>query len=321
MDALIALTQLAEDMHGRHTLDALLQLLVDRAAVILDSERVSVRLLNPAQTHLLAVARAGTAVHERPQEFRRGEGLIGHVAASGVPLRTHDPEAHPSYVARPGMSERMGSFLGVPIRTGAHVMGVLSAVDSRKAFTDEHERLLVLVGALCAPYVELARLARLAQVDPLTGALAKRGLDAAFPEAMASAPGAMLSVVLADIDQLVRVNEAHGFAVGDLVIKHVTSLLGGVVRAGDAVVRYTGQQILLVLPSVDRVRAEQVAERARLAARMTPLRTPGGDVSVTLSLGVAQRREGETRDALITRADAALQRAKHTGRDRWIAAS
>lgn len=320
MEALVAVTQLAVDMHGRHTLDALLQLIADRTAAILGTSRTSIRLLNPGRTHLLAVARAGVPLHDRPQEFRLGEGLVGHVAETGAVLRTSQPEKHPSYVARPGMSAPLGAFLGVPIRTGTHVMGVLSAVDPERAFTEEHERLLVLVAALCAPYVEMARLTRLAHADPLTGALNRRGLDDAFPEAASASATAPLSVVLADIDHFKSINDTHGHAIGDLVLKHVTNLLGGVVRAGDAVVRYGGEEILLVLPGVTRAHAEVVAERARLAVRMTPLRAPLSVVHVTVSLGVAERREGESRDGVITRADKALYRAKDQGRDRVIAA-
>ena len=269
----------------------------------------------------MAVARAGQPLHDHPQEFRVGEGLLGHVAATGSVLRTDDAERHPSFVARPGISERVGSFLGVPIRAGSHVTGVLSALNGDIPFTREHEQLFVLVAALCAPYVEMARLARLSQADPLTGALNRRGLDETFPE-VATATSALLrvSVVLADIDHFKQVNDTHGHAVGDLVLKHVTTLLGGVVRVGDAVVRYGGEEILLLLPQVDRTRAEVIAERARLVVRMDPLRVAGTTVPVTLSLGVAERREGEGRDALIARADAALYRAKNGGRDRVIVA-
>ena len=62
-----------------------------------------------------------------------------------------------------------------------------------------------------------------------------------------------------------------------------------------------------------------VAERARVSVRMTPLRLPGNDILVTLSLGVASRRDGEGREALVARADEALYRAKRGGRDRVVA--
>lgn len=318
MKALTAVTELAEEMAGRHSLDALLQLIADRTKQIVGAKHVTVRLLNPAQTHLLAVARAGQPLHDRPQEFKVGEGLIGHVAATGRALRTGDPESHPQFVARPGMPDRMGSFLAVPLRAGSGVVGVLSVVDLDLSFTEEHEQLLVLVAALSAPYVEMARLARLSHVDPLTGALNRRGLDASFPEVVSEAPGVIvpLSVVMADVDHFKRVNDEHGHAVGDMVLQRVTQLLGEVVRAGDAVVRYGGEEMLLVLPQVDRGRAAAIAERARLTVRMTAVPTPSGPVTVTLSLGVAERRPRERRDALIARADAALYQAKQTGRDR-----
>ena len=322
MQALAAVTELAEEMAGRHSLDALLQLIADRSTRIVGARRVTVRLLNPMHTHLLAVARAGQPLHDRPQEFKVGEGLIGHVALSGQVLRTNEPERHPAYVARPGMTERMGSFLGVPLRAGSGVTGVLSVVDPDVQFTDEHEQLLVLVAALSAPYVEIARLARLSRVDPLTGALNRRGLEESFPEVVSEAPGVIvpLSVVMADVDHFKRVNDAHGHAVGDIVLQRVTQILSEVVRAGDAVVRYGGEEMLLILPQVDRERAAAIAERARVTVRMAAVPTPSGPVTVTLSLGVAERRPLERRDALIARADAALYQAKRLGRDRVVLA-
>lgn len=319
MDALSALTRLAEDMQERRSLEALLSLIAERAAEILGTRRVSVRLLNPTHTHLLGIARAGEPVHARHEEFRVGEGLLGHVAATGTVIRTNEPESHPKYVARASMSDKLGSFLGVPIRAGSQVLGVLSAVGGSQTFTLEHERLLVLVAALCAPYVEIARLARLSQADPLTGALNRRGLDEALAALDASAPTAPLSVVLADVDHFKTVNDRHGHAVGDLVLKHVTTILAGVVRSSDAVVRWGGEEILLLLPGTALAQAEHVAERARVSVRMTPLRMATGDVVVTLSLGVAARRASEPRETLLGRADEALYRAKRGGRDRVVA--
>lgn len=321
-EGLKAVIQLAEEMAGRHSLDILLQLIADRTSRILGAQRVTVRLLNPSQTHLLAVARAGQPLHERPQEFRLGEGLVGHVALTGAVLRTSEPEQHPAFAVRPGMSERMGSFLAAPLRAGSAITGVLSVVDPEVHFTDEHEQLLVLVAALCAPYVEMARLARLSHVDPLTGALNRRGLDESFPEVASDGPGPVipLSVVMADVDHFKLVNDTHGHAVGDLVLKRVTQILSEVVRQGDAVVRYGGEEMLLILPQVDRERAAAIAERARLSVRMTAVPTPTTPVTVTLSFGVAERRPGEPRDALIARADEAMYRAKRAGRDRVVLA-
>src|SRR5690606_22819830 len=101
---------------------------------------------------------------------------------------------------RVGMKSELGSFLGVPLMAGASVTGVLSAVtEARDYFDLRHERLALLLAAIASPWVEVARLSRLSTVDPLTGALNRRGLDESFPEVEVGA-GVPLSVVMADLD-------------------------------------------------------------------------------------------------------------------------
>jgi diguanylate cyclase (GGDEF)-like protein len=178
-----------------------------------------------------------------------------------------------------------------------------------------------VLAALCAPQVELARVARLAQVDPLTGVLNRRGLDLAFPEVAMPAGGEdgivrPLSVAMADVDHFKEINDAHGHATGDEVLRKVAALVSGVLRAGDAVVRYGGEEFLLILPGVELARALVVAERARASAEGSHFFAGGSQLRVTLSIGVAERGPGERRDALIERADRAMYVAKQAGRNR-----
>lgn len=318
MDPLAAIVGLAEALPARRSLDELLQLIAERTAAILGVARVSVRLLDPSRRHLIAVARAGQPLHEKPVDFVVGEGLLGWIVANNQSLLLDDPERDPRFAARPGMAT-MGSFVGVPIRAGTQCSGVLSAVGDRGQLEERHERSLALIAAICGPYIEISRLARLSAVDPLTGSLNRRGLDETFPEVRArddGGPVVPLCVVMVDIDHFKHINDTHGHAAGDLVLRHVTNLLGGVVRAGDAVVRYGGEEFLLVLPGVARAQAERIAERARVAVAGLAAQVAGAPVAVTISLGVAERLPGEARDAVIARADEALFRAKQGGRNR-----
>ncbi len=312
------LAQLSREMRRRPSLEDLLQLITERAAVLLGVSRVSVRLLEPGGARLLAVARAGQPIHAQPVAFRLGEGLIGWIAQEGEVVLVPDAEADPRFAARPGRTERIGAFLGVPMMAGATCMGVISAVSPDAAFTEAQLDLLVLLAELSAPYVEISRLSRLSQVDPLTGSLNRRGLDESFPEIVATEDGLItpLSVAMMDLDHFKHVNDERGHAVGDLVLKHVTNVVSQVLRAGDAVVRVGGEEFLLILPSVDRAAAERVAERCRAAIESLPTPLAGEPVHVTASFGVAQRKVDEQRDALIARADHALYEAKRAGRNR-----
>jgi two-component system, cell cycle response regulator len=267
----------------------------------------------------LAVARAGESVHANPNlEFKLGEGLIGWIVEQRRPLRSGDAEHDPRFVRRPDMIARLGSFVGVPLVEAGQCIGVLSSWDPvENAFTAEHEQLLMLIAGMCAPHVEIARLHKLQQVDPLTGALSRRGYDQTFPEVVARDHAVRpLSVAVVDLDHFKRVNEAHGRPAGDEVLRRVTLLLASVLRGGDAVVRHGGEELLLILPGADLAQAKRVAERARAAVEARVLPVNGESLRVTVSIGVAERRGNEPRDALVERADAAMLAAKQAGRNR-----
>ena len=309
-----ALIDLALEVQRRLSLEDLMRLVVDRTAALLGAKHASVRLFDPGRERLVAVCRSGEPVLMEPVDFLRGEGLVGRVAETAAPLWTNDPQSHDAYVHKPG-TQGLGAFIGAPLMAGNECMGVLSVVGEGQRFAEEDAAVVSLIAAICGPYIEIGRLSRLSQVDPLTGALNRRGLERSFPERTTEDSVEPVAVVMADIDRFKEINDSFGHAAGDEVLKHVTRLLADVVRAGDAIVRYGGEEFLLVLPSVGLGRALIVAERARSTIASHP--TPCGDARIpaTISLGVAERRPGEARGELLARADAALYEAKRKGRN------
>ncbi|MEM6994985.1 MAG: sensor domain-containing diguanylate cyclase [Myxococcota bacterium] len=313
-DRLQALTELALELQRRLSLEDLLRLVVDRTSAIMDNAHASVRLFDPSRERLVAACRSGEPIHLAPVDFRKGEGLVGTVAERGELLWTNDPETHEAYVSKPG-TRGLDAFIGAPLLAGQDCMGVLSVVGEGRTFSEQDASVASLVAAICAPYLEIGRLSRLSQVDPLTGALNRRGLEGSFPQRTTEDSIEPVSVIMADIDRFKEINDTHGHAAGDEVLKHVTRLLSELVRAGDAVVRYGGEEFLLVLPSVGLGRALLVAERARAAVAEHPSPHAGGQIAATISLGVAERKPGESRGTLLARADAALYEAKRKGRN------
>jgi diguanylate cyclase (GGDEF)-like protein len=312
---LTILTALAVELQQRRTLEELLQLLVQRCAILVETPRASVRLFDGQRQRLFAKVRAGDPLHVNPTlEFAKGQGLVGWVAEQGKSLRTGDAEHDPRFVSRPDMREPMASFLGVPLLAQQNCIGVLCATSQRRDhFSTHHEQLLTLLAALCAPYVEMARLARLAHMDPLTGVHNRNGLDVLVPE---SGGGTSLSLALCDLDRFKSVNDEHGHLAGDDVLRVVAMLLSSATRAGDAVVRYGGEEFLMVLPGADLASAAIVAERARELLESRTITAGAATVRVTGSFGVAERRSGEQRLSVLARADEALYRAKQGGRNR-----
>lgn len=313
MEPVALIAELAQELSRKQPLEALLQLTVDCAARIVGAPRASVRLFDATRTRLIASCRAGEPMHLGAGEFKVGEGLLGWIAEHNQSLRTGDAAGDPRFVRRADVREPFGSFVGVPLTSGAVCFGVVSAVrPERNAFSAEHEQLLRTLAGLCAPHLELARLARLASIDPLTGVYNRRGLDVVLPE---SSTG-IVSIAMCDLDRFKAINDSFGHAAGDEVLRTVARLLGNVLRSSDGVVRWGGEEFLLVLPGIELDRARRVVERARSWVEHERIEIDGTALPVTISVGVAERRDAETRAQLIARADDALYVAKHSGRNR-----
>jgi diguanylate cyclase (GGDEF)-like protein len=307
-----AIAMLAQEIQQKQTLEALLQLIVERCASLLHTDRVTIRLLDCAGSRLLTNYRNGDALHKNPsQEFMVGEGLLGWIAREGKAMLSEEPEQDPRFIFRSDMKGPMGSFVGVPLITAEGCIGVLSATHSDHAyFRERHLEMLTIIAAMSAPYIEIARLQKLSQLDPLTGALNRRGLELFLPDDPA------FSVLMVDIDHFKKVNDTFGHAVGDEVLKQVSCLLSRSLRTGDAIVRYGGEEFLVILAEVGISIAAKVGERARQNVAEHPFKVSGQEISVTISVGVAERRNDEDRDTLISRADTALYKAKQAGRNK-----
>ncbi len=137
---------------------------------------------------------------------------------------------------------------------------------------------------------------------------------------LAVAGGYALSVVMIDVDHFKRINDTYGHAVGDEVLHEVARRLQEGVRSVDAVGRYGGEEFLVILPSCDYAQAMTLAEAAAARVRGEAFGTAAGPIRVTISGGVATRRDGCTSPReLVEAADRALYRAKRAGRDRIAA--
>jgi diguanylate cyclase (GGDEF)-like protein len=165
----------------------------------------------------------------------------------------------------------------------------------------------------------IASVETLAATDPLTQLLNRQ----AFVEALslevarANRHQRSLGVALIDIDHFKRVNDSHGHAAGDAVLRHVADLLRANVRATDILGRYGGEEFMLAMPETDLDGALATAEQLRRIVASSQLVQPWGTSQVTISVG-ATGGSGATSldlDDLLRQADIALYNAKALGRD------
>jgi diguanylate cyclase (GGDEF)-like protein len=125
-----------------------------------------------------------------------------------------------------------------------------------------------------------------------------------------------LAVALADIDHFKQINDRHGHAAGDAVLREAAARMRMVLRGDDAIGRYGGEEFLLVLPDCDRDAAVTVVDRARLGVVGRPIDVGDLSLDVSVSAGVAWAARKVDASALIQAADEALYRAKAAGRNR-----
>lgn len=159
----------------------------------------------------------------------------------------------------------------------------------------------------------------LARTDALTGLANRRAFDEAAEREMRRARryGSALALIITDIDHFKAINDAHGHACGDQVLVDFARTLLVSVRDVDLVGRWGGEEFVVLMPGTDLDEALRAAERMRLAVAGVPTRFEGRVCGYTASFGVAAfRPEDAGLDALLGRADAALYRAKETGRNR-----
>jgi len=170
--------------------------------------------------------------------------------------------------------------------------------------------------------VELERrLLRLADLDSLTGLSTRRAFFRVAAEEWRRAKRYRrpLSCVMIDIDYFKRVNDLHGHAVGDAVLKAVAELLQSECRSTDLLCRYGGEEFCVVLPETRDEDAAVWSERIRQRLSATGFAAGSGSLPVTCSFGVAQHHDDiGTCEDLIDQADQALLCAKRSGRDRVV---
>jgi diguanylate cyclase (GGDEF)-like protein len=267
---------------------------------------------------------------------------IAHDGPYVVEHATADPRTQEHPLVRGGLG--LEFYVGVPLRTyDGHALGLLSCMDRRpRGVTPRELRFLEALAAIVMDEIELRRsaaqisrlsealaetctdLERRASFDPLTGVLARTAMlersAALIARALAGPKGAAL--LMLDIDRFKAINDSHGHAAGDRVLREVAGRMAGSCRAGDLLGRVGGEEFLAVFADVTAEEAAVIAERLREAVARAPVVIESGQpLAVTVSGGLLGLAPGEEAPALsdaLSRADAALYAAKEAGRNRIV---
>jgi diguanylate cyclase (GGDEF)-like protein/putative nucleotidyltransferase with HDIG domain len=175
--------------------------------------------------------------------------------------------------------------------------------------------LVLIYRALTIP-----RLERQAQTDAKTGVWNAGYFNESLEEELARANrfNRPLSLIMGDLDLLRRINNNFGHIAGDAALQGVARVMRDLAREYDVVARFGGEEFAVLMPEASLEEAQERAEhmRQRIAETVISVPTSVEPIRVTISMGVASRREGEGKDSLVHRADLALYQAKEHGRNR-----
>jgi diguanylate cyclase len=169
---------------------------------------------------------------------------------------------------------------------------------------------------------QLQQMSELAREDQLTGSLNRRGLDDVFERELARADrrGTPLCVALLDLDNFKRLNDTYGHLAGDGALKHLVAVVKDSLRSMDVIARLGGEEFVILLPETTVEAAAQTMTRLQRELTRHFFLHENEKLLITFSAGVALRLAGEDQTALIHRADRAMYKAKHSGKNRVVIA-
>lgn len=325
---------------------------VQLSAKLIPCDRTVLWLTDDSQTRLEVVARSplivgsSTALSGRPsgeaqpvvdnapgRSVRFGEGLVGRVADHQRAMIVRDGSSDPRY-SDIEEEQRLGqpfSVLLLPLVVAGETVGVAQFErDTPQSYSQRDVSRVQPLASQAAATIANVRthqdVYNQSVTDALTGLFNRRHMQSVLADERRRSEryGHMLSVVMLDVDGFKGYNDTYGHPQGDILLKQLADILRENVRNVDIVGRYGGEEFIIVMPETTKDEAFRTCERLRNAvADWIFPGLPGENgttVRKTISLGVASfPADGDDAQTLVSKADQALYRAKHAGRNRTIA--
>ncbi|WP_426122533.1 diguanylate cyclase [Pararhizobium sp. PWRC1-1] len=255
------------------------------------------------------------------EEVPREDTFCRYVVDIEEPLVVQDATKDPRFAQHPAVTgeSHIWFYAGVPLKTKeGHTIGTVCAIDRQPRSFGRRD--LKILTELAGVAMDRISLLQSAATDGLTDALTRRAFKQEADQLISLALRHRhdVSCIVLDVDHFKTVNDTHGHAAGDAVLKSVAATCQAALRAGDLFGRLGGEEFAILLPHVERDGAVAVAEKVRslIASHTVGER----QLKVTASFGIsALSIVGKDIETLLAQADAAMYRAKNTGRNRCVA--
>lgn len=316
-DELDALKKLSINLTSSLDLTAVLDAVASEAMRLIQSTRDVNIFLYKNQKLTFGAALDAEGSRNHPWAKPRSNGLTYNVARSGETIIVEDMKTHPLFYNKP--SYWAGSIIGIPLKVGEKVVGVMNLSRSTVGgFSPSELRLLSLLSDQAAVAISNASLhqmvSRQAYSDTLTGLPNRRALDERLEEEVASARrnNYSFAVIMMDLDGFKAVNDTYGHAIGDDVLRLVFGQMARGVRTSDFLARYGGDELTLILSQTELSSAQVVSEKIIEGMKKLKYQLPDGKrLKLGISGGIALFPiHAYSGPDLLRAADAALYRAK-----------
>lgn len=316
-DELDALKKLSINLTSSLDLPDVLDAVVSEAVRLIENARDVNIFLYKHHKLSFGAALDADGTRNKPWSKPRSNGLTYTVARGGELIIVENMQDHPLFQNVP--KDWVGSIIGIPLKVGETVVGVMNLSRSTVGgFSSSELRLLSLLSDQAAVAISNASLhqmiSRQAYSDTLTGLPNRRALDERLEEEVLSARrnNYSFAVIMMDLDGFKAVNDTYGHAVGDDVLRMVFSQMARGVRTTDFLARYGGDELTLILSQTDMSSAQIVSEKIIEGMKKLKYKLPDGrrlklGISGGIALFPVHARNGPD---LLRAADAALYHAK-----------
>lgn len=327
-DKLMACLEVGKLLTSTVSLDRILELIMHRVSQLTEADNWSLLLIDQDTGELTFEVVVGLNEEKfRGLRLAPGKGVVGHVARTGeqvfITRALQDPRFDAQVDELTGFSTE--SIACIPLQIYGETLGVMEILNLKDMETFRAQELPVL--SVLADYAAIAiansrcftRIERLTVTDEYTGLYNARYLHHVLDEFIRQAQqkGTSIAVVFADIDNFKKVVDTYGHLSGSRMLKEIGETIAGCLAERDVLVKYGGDEYVILLPDVTRQEAverikrvhRKIRESLYLTSEPTPVRT-------TVSLGIAMYPEdASTKKDLLIKADNAMYRIKRADKD------
>ncbi len=329
MNRLLACIEFSKALVRVYDMETLLTEILERIKTIISARNWSLLLLDPQTQELYFAVVVGVDPEKlKGIRLKLGEGIAGTVAQTGQPIFIQEADQDPRFSARADAATGFDthSIIALPLLVRGEVIGVFEVVnvEDEKYFMEKYLPHLTILADYVAIAVDNVRnfqkLQASSYIDDVTGFYNTRylirKLDRLIPDIMDH--GREFSMVFMDLDNFKAVVDTHGHLLGSKVLAEVAREINSVLGPDDSLVRYGGDEFIVLLPRCPQEEALQLTRRLRQAVNAAGyLKGEGINLKLTASYGVATLPEdAQDRETLLMMADRAMFYSKGRGKDR-----